>query len=216
MAETVQATRRRRRTQSERRAETRASVLAAARTVFARRGLRGASLEEIAEEAGVSRGAVYYNFDDKEHLFLALLRERCLARAERLHGIATDSDEIGTELRRVATAFMEASEREPEWTRLFSEFTALAAERPELRAELADELAECRDAVATILERRLRELGVTSTMPMNQLAAVASAVANGLALEREADPALPHELLAQTVELIIAGLRATEQGAGRR
>jgi len=216
MAETVQATRRRRRTQAERRAETRASVLGAARTVFARRGLRGASLEEIAEEAGVSRGAVYYNFDDKEHLFLALLRERCHARAERLNRIATDSDEIGTDLRRVATAFMEASEREPEWTRLFSEFTALAAERPELRGELADELADCRDAVATILERRLRELGVTSTMPMNQLAAVATALANGLALEREVDPTLPPELLAQTVELIIAGLRATEQEAGRR
>jgi AcrR family transcriptional regulator len=183
--------------------------------VFARRGLRGASVEEIAEEAGVSRGAVYYNFDDKERLFVALLRERCLARAERLNRIVADSDEIDADLRRVATAFMEASEREPEWTRLFSEFTALAAERPELQAELAEELADCRDAIASLLERRLRELGVGSHLPMNQLAAAASALANGLALEREADPALPRELLASTIELIIAGLRATEQGAGR-
>src|SRR3990170_6936691 len=97
-----QATRPRRRTQAERRAETRANVLAAARPVFARRGLRGASLEEIAEEAGVSRGAVYYNFDDKEHLFLALLRERCRVRAERLEQVATGSDDVGADLRRVA------------------------------------------------------------------------------------------------------------------
>src|SRR5918996_5865494 len=111
MSETIQeapATRRpRRRTQEERRAETKASVLRAARTVFSRRGLRGASLEEIAEEAGVSRGAVYYNFDDKERLFLALLRERCLARARRLKHVATDSDDVGADIRRVATRFIE-------------------------------------------------------------------------------------------------------------
>jgi AcrR family transcriptional regulator len=213
MAKTVPATRPRRRTQAERRAATRAGVLAAARSVFARRGLRGASLEEIAEEAGVSRGAVYYNFDDKEHLFLALLRERCLARAERLNGIATASDEIGADIRRVANTFIDASEREPEWTRLFSEFTALAEERPELRAELADELAACRDAVARILERRLGDLGVASELPMNELAAVTAALANGLALERMADPELPRELLARTIELIIAGLQATERGS---
>src|ERR687892_307234 len=60
MSETIQeapaAMRPRRRTQEERRAETKASVLRAARTVFSRRGLRGASLEEIAEEAGGGQG----------------------------------------------------------------------------------------------------------------------------------------------------------------
>src|SRR5918996_2431530 len=127
--EIAQATQPRRRTQAERRAATRASVLAAARSVFARRGLRGASLEQIAEEAGVSRGAVYYNFDDKEHLFLALLRERCLARAERLERIGAGSDDVGADIRRVANAFIEDAEHDPEWTRLFVEFTALAAER---------------------------------------------------------------------------------------
>src|SRR5919106_7009672 len=124
MSETMHPRRRRRRTQAERRAETRASVLAAARSVFARRGLRGASLEEIAEEAGVSRGAVYYNFDDKEHLFLALLRERCLARAERLESMATGSGDVGTDIRRVAMRFIEDAEKDPEWTRLFVEFAS--------------------------------------------------------------------------------------------
>ena len=185
-------------------------MLAAARSVFARRGLRGASLEEIAEEAGVSRGAVYYNFDDKERLFLALLRERCLARAERLEHLAAQGHEAGPDIRRVATRFLEDAEGDAEWTRLFSEFTALAAERPELRAELAEELAACREAIARILERRLRDLGVASEMPMTELAAVTAALANGLALERLADPTLPRELLARTIELIVAGLQASK------
>lgn len=75
-------------------------------------------------------------------------------------------------LRRAAAAFVEDAEREPEWTRLFSEFAALASERPELRAALA----------------------------------------NGFSLERLADPTLPPELFPRTIELIIAGLEATEHG----
>jgi AcrR family transcriptional regulator len=190
-------------------------VLAAARSVFARRGLGGASLEEIAEEAGLSRGAVYYNFDNKERLFLALLRERCLARAERLERIASESSDVRADIRHVANKFIEDAESDPEWTRLFVEFTSLAAERPELRAELADELAACRAAIATILERRLRDLGVTSGVPMDELAAVTAALANGLVLERLADPTLPRELLARTIELIIAGLQAPPNRPGQ-
>jgi AcrR family transcriptional regulator len=214
MSETTEATRPRRRTQAERRAETRASVLAAARSVFGRRGLRGASLEEIAEEAGVSRGAVYYNFDDKEHLFLTLLRERCAVRAERLRHARAASDDPGTEIRRIATRFIEDAEEDAEWTRLFAEFSALVAERPELRAEAAHELAACRDAIAEILERRLRDLGITSEVPTDQLAAVTGALANGLALERLVEPTLPRDLLARTIELIIAGVGAAERPRG--
>ncbi len=64
---------RRRRTRAEARAETRASILAVARRLFAERGYRGASLDAIAEEAGFSKGAVYSNWPSKEALFLDLL-----------------------------------------------------------------------------------------------------------------------------------------------
>ena len=65
-----------RRTQAERRAQTRAKLLKAAGAVFARRGYHEATLEEIAERAGLSKGALYYNFASKEDLFLALLKTR--------------------------------------------------------------------------------------------------------------------------------------------
>ena len=75
---------RKRRTQTERREETRERVLAAAARVFAQRGFDATSLEAIADEAGFSRGAVYYNFADKEELFFELLDCRCAERAQDL------------------------------------------------------------------------------------------------------------------------------------
>jgi AcrR family transcriptional regulator len=60
----------------EQKALTRRRLLDAAETVFARRGFHGASVEEIAREAGATTGAVYSNFAGKEDLFLALFEER--------------------------------------------------------------------------------------------------------------------------------------------
>src|SRR5271163_1891448 len=55
------------------RANTRERLLVAARSVFARSGFHGASVEEIAAEPGFSTGALYSNFDGKEDLFLVLM-----------------------------------------------------------------------------------------------------------------------------------------------
>src|SRR6266498_2622345 len=63
-------------TQTERRAQTRAKLLEAGWTVFLRRGYAGSSVEEIASEAGYTRGAFYYNFKSIGDLFAELLQER--------------------------------------------------------------------------------------------------------------------------------------------
>jgi len=52
----------------EKKALTRARLLDAAATVFARRGFAAASLDEVAEEAGLTKGAVYSNFESKDEL----------------------------------------------------------------------------------------------------------------------------------------------------
>src|ERR1700704_2457227 len=60
---------------SARKAQTRASLLAAAARVYARRGFGGATLDEVAAEAGFTKGAVYSHFGSKENLLLALMEE---------------------------------------------------------------------------------------------------------------------------------------------
>lgn len=78
---------RRRLTREESKARTRQELLRAANRLFLRNGFVATSLSDIAEEAGLTKGAVYSNFDSKEDLFLALLagdQERAYAASENL------------------------------------------------------------------------------------------------------------------------------------
>ena len=62
-----------RRTQSERSAATQQALLSAARRLWGARGYAEVGTPEIAEAAGVTRGAMYHQFADKTALFLAVL-----------------------------------------------------------------------------------------------------------------------------------------------
>src|SRR5438105_9912188 len=70
-------------TPERRRELTRSTLIDAAADVFARRGFHAASLEEIAETAGFTRGAIYKNFDNKEELFFAVIERRIDAQLNR-------------------------------------------------------------------------------------------------------------------------------------
>ncbi|MDH3011229.1 TetR/AcrR family transcriptional regulator [Gordonia alkanivorans] len=61
-----------RRTQAERTAATRAALIAAGRKLFGERGFADVGTQEIVDEAGVTRGALYHQFDDKKGLFTAV------------------------------------------------------------------------------------------------------------------------------------------------
>src|SRR3954463_12681891 len=74
-------------TPERRRQQTRDALLDAAVSVFARRGFHGASLDEIAETAGYTRGAIYKHFADKEEMLQAAstrLNERVLTQFAEL------------------------------------------------------------------------------------------------------------------------------------
>jgi AcrR family transcriptional regulator len=60
-------------TKAEKAASTKATIIAAARRLFASRGYNGTSTEAVLEESKVSRGALYHHFETKEALFAAVL-----------------------------------------------------------------------------------------------------------------------------------------------
>src|SRR5277367_1752951 len=95
---------RKRLTREESQAQTRATLMAVGREHFLRYGLGGAVAEKIAEDAGYSRGALYSNFDGKEDLFLAVIREAQDRRTEVFHSIFKEEPLAKERLRRMREA----------------------------------------------------------------------------------------------------------------
>ena len=120
-------------TRSERKARTREELLLAARAVFIRRGFHGATLDEIAEEAGYTKGAVYSNFAGKDDLYLALLDahydDRITAYVEMMLDEPTFEDAIRAVGRFMATA----DAQDPDWLPTLAEFVAHAGRDEALR-----------------------------------------------------------------------------------
>jgi len=109
--------------------DTRSRILAAAARCFARKGFANASVDEVAAEAGATKGAVYWHFAGKDDLFFALLDIRCAEMDQYLPTVVEAAKAAGKAAGdpKVALATMMSSivrrlAADPDWPRLFIEF----------------------------------------------------------------------------------------------
>ncbi len=198
----------RRLTRKESQAHTRARLMQSAARVAARRGLERASLDEVASDAGFTKGAVYANFKSKEELFLAMLDEHFAARLIEIDRVLTSGEEPEQQARQAAADFIGMLQSEPEWNRLFFEFAVYAARNEAFRREFVARNRAMGDRVAALLERRAGELGVDPPVPVRELAQMTFAMANGVGLLRllEAEE-VPDDLFPTMLEAFFTGLR---------
>lgn len=101
-----------RRTNLARSTETRAALIAAARAVFVERGYAAAGTPEVVERAGLTRGALYHHFADKQALFDAVVRDEAEQVAAEIGG---GSAAVATPLAALdagSRAYFRAMERE--------------------------------------------------------------------------------------------------------
>jgi AcrR family transcriptional regulator len=162
-------------------------LLAAARRVFLARGYHAATLEQIADEAGFSKGVVYSRFASKADMFLALLAERIEERAAentRLTGGSSGSE--GIALLRDHAARRNRAERD--WGLLLIEFRVHAARDPELNQRYARAHARTLQALASLIAELYSRAGQPPPLPPDQLAQVVLTVEAGARLEEAADP----------------------------
>ncbi len=194
----------------EQRALTRTRLLEASRRVFARRGFHGASLAEIAHEAGATTGAIYSNFDGKEDLFLALFEEHVASQNRKYREIFNRGRSVEERSRGGADDWMAYLHDEPDSFPLMIEFWSYAVRDPKLRRRYATRLAAFRQTFAELIERGAADLGVEVPPGFaERMGIVINALGNGLALEKLADPdAVPDELLGSTIALIFEALLA--------
>jgi AcrR family transcriptional regulator len=196
-------------TRKERQARTRELLMASAATVAARRGIERASLDEVAERAGFTKGAVYANFSNKEELFLAMLDAHFEARLEELNRIVSTEADPDTQAREAARGLMRMLDAEPEHHRLFFEFAVHAARNEDFREQLVARYRGLRERLADLLAERAERLGIDPVVLPAEVAAMAFAMANGMALERLLEPeAVPDTLFGEMMATFFIGLRA--------
>jgi AcrR family transcriptional regulator len=175
-------------TRSERKARTRQDLLLAARTVFLRRGFHGASLDEIAEEAGYTKGAVYSNFAGKDDLYLALLDAHYQARVEAYAEMMLEEENYEEAIRAVGRFMVAADERDPDWLPTLAEFVSHAARDESLRGSYVRVRERFLVAVGDIICALVERHGMSLRVPALEAARASSVLARGYSAERRLDP----------------------------
>jgi AcrR family transcriptional regulator len=173
----------------ERREKTRQDLLNAAETCFVTRGFHATSVDEVAERAGYTKGAVYSNFASKEDLFFGVYQRRVdHVLNEVVPGLRQAGPERGFDW--LATGTIQRRDSDDGWLAVFFEFWAHVLRHPELRARFAAThtrfLEPLTDGVRQLAAERGRALPSDVT-PLH-VALCWNAMEVGLGLERLTQP----------------------------
>jgi AcrR family transcriptional regulator len=173
---------------AESKARTRAKILAAARRVFERRGFHGASLDQVAREAGFTKGAVYSAFDSKADLFFALLAERAAERRAQIEGVVGEGFEGEALVTEISRRFAQTVAAERDWWAVVIEFATVVARDEALRARYAEHHDAMREAIARAVETSAAANGDGTVLDPRAVATISIALNNGLTLESLLSP----------------------------
>jgi AcrR family transcriptional regulator len=175
---------RKRLTREESRAQTRATLIAVGREHFLRYGLGGAVAEKIAEDAGYSRGALYSNFDGKEELFLAVIREEQDRRMEVLSSMFKEEPSAKERLRKWRDAVADIL-TDPEWIVLRAEFEAGALRNERIRQTFVElHRIQVRDG-GNLMRNLARSSDIHFRLNPNELIMIILNLAHGLAVTQK-------------------------------
>ena len=201
-------------TRAEAKARTRQRLLDSAARIFAQKGFGGASLEEIAESAGYSTGAMYANFGNKEQLFMEVVAaHRSQAAARRADEVAQILDEAlasdADPFDALSRMFVQAADRDREFAPLQAEFWLYAVRNPAAKKVIADSLSGQVDELEPVVARALERFGGAPGAAPRDVTVIVLALFQGLVRRRRLDPAaVPDDLLARALHWLFGGLRA--------
>lgn len=194
--------------------ETRSRILDAAEQIFQRQGVSRTSLADIADEAGVTRGAIYWHFKNKADLYDAMIKrvldpEEARCNAEIMAG----SDPLRF-IRGLAVDFLQRLTRDSRYQRVF-EIAWHKCEYVDEMAVIRDSHLECGRRFIALLEEAMRRALEMDQLPSGacprQAAVGLIALLDGLVVNWTLEPALfpLAEYAPGLVDTYLAGLRAS-------
>lgn len=193
----------------ERSEATRARLIQAAEKVFARDGFEAAKLEEIAADAGYTRGAFYANFASKEDLFLSLLEREISHRIRNAEKLTEGFQDPDAKLHALREFFLTMCQ-DRRWSLLALEFKLFALRHPEVKARLAAMNRRLVGSGVGILQSVMEGSGHKLPASPKSVGISLSAVTHALALEHMLDRTIMSE---QDLENILASYFDSLMGA---
>jgi AcrR family transcriptional regulator len=190
-------------TRVEQQQRTHERLLQAGRSVLTRRGLLAATVEEIAAEAGYTRGAVYKHFGGKERLWLAIID----ARAEAYLRLLSEALEQVSSQEELVTALAPAGFTDDadaaRWSRTTAEFAAAVTRLPEIAEAAASSQRRHEEQIIALLGQHCRRLNIRPALPLPQAVVLLSVLNTSLALRRGVDPAIDVPAIVANVLAIV-------------
>ena len=178
----------------------------AAAKVIGKSGLVGATLQEIATAAGLTKGAVYSRFDSKEDLLIELLDRRFEVGHAQLMEVLSGDKPMMERLAELDTWHRGEKGNGRLWATLELELSIAAARQPKLRRKLRDRQRRSREFLAEMVEKIADENNLTLPLPPADFAIVLSALSDGLLVHWLNDAkAVPDNLFARFIISTVLG-----------
>ncbi|MGU3436037.1 TetR/AcrR family transcriptional regulator [Actinomycetes bacterium M1A6_2h] len=191
---------------SRRRAATRERLLDGAMEVFVERGFGRATLEQVCERAGFTRGAFYSNFDSMDEVFVALWRRQSSAHVDRIRSALGTVESTGhSSLSDVLAQALPTLRLDLSWQILTAEFNAHAARNPAVAHMVSTHRRAMRDALMPLVVDALAVFGRTLPDDPDTMGRALLAVYDGTMAQQMIEPeaenvsALAYELIATVI-----------------
>jgi AcrR family transcriptional regulator len=198
-------------TPERRREMTQDALVDAAADLFAKKGFNGASMEEIAAEAGFTRGAIYSNFGSKDELLIAVMERFFQRTMQEYRDVVIDDPVASAE----AAAKVFRRERSLDLMPLELELRLNALRNPDMRKRLAEFDRRQSENVARFIEEQTAKGGVKFKVPARDIGDIGNAAIVGLlekAAVAEGEEAERYEALVETFFVGLAtGMLETEE-----
>lgn len=173
---------------SARKAATRTRLLEAAARVYAARGFAGATLDDVAEEAGLTKGAVYGHFGSKDNLLVALMEEYLAFEIAEQVALFDRDETTWARPFSGSDRWMAELDETPDAFRLLVEFWLAAARDERLRERVAAGFEALRQMFTGFISESAADAGVDFPPDAaRHFASVSMGLSLGLGLVRTVD-----------------------------
>lgn len=155
-------------------------ILCAALKCFSKKGYHDTTMEDIVQEAGLSKGAIYWYFKNKRELFLALIKQHLQEEGVLWEEVLKEHKSISDLLKKFGRLFLKSHLEDEKIGPFFAEFAAEAYRDEKIRKGILKSYEHTKDRFREIFDRFIKEGGMIKDIDSESLVFIIFAVMNRL------------------------------------